>query len=32
MKLIMSTVGTHLLIATALGAIAQVLFGATNFF
>ena len=32
MNLIMPTVGIHLLIASGLGAIAQILFGATSFF
>lgn len=32
MNLIMPTVGIHLLVATGLGALAQVLFGATSFF
>jgi hypothetical protein len=32
MKLIMPIVGTHLLIASGLGAIAQVIFGTTSFF
>jgi hypothetical protein len=32
MNLIMPTVGTHLLVASAFGAIAQALFGATSYF